>query len=178
MSRRWPTTASAHLPARLDGLWRLAAPALRPGGQQPDGLGLHHRRGLPQERRHALAADGSRRRHRPRLCGRPRSRPRELVHNEAFNVGRPPRTTGSASSPRSWPKSCPNSRVDFADDASPDKRNYRVDCNKIARTLPASSRSGRCAAASSSSTMRSCAVGLTLDDFEGASSSASRTSSS
>jgi len=30
----------------------------------------------------------------------------------------------------------PNSRVEFAEGASPDKRNYRVDSSKIARTLP------------------------------------------
>ena len=30
-----------------------------------------------------------------------------------------------------------NSSVTYADDASPDLRNYRVDCSKIARVLPA-----------------------------------------
>ena len=30
----------------------------------------------------------------------------------------------------------PGSRVTFAGDAGPDKRNYRVDCGKIARELP------------------------------------------
>jgi hypothetical protein len=31
----------------------------------------------------------------------------------------------------------PGSRVEFAEGASTDKRNYRVDCSKIRRTLPA-----------------------------------------
>ena len=74
------------VPARVDGLRPVAAPPLRPGAQQPDRLGLHHRRGLPEERRHALAADRARRGHRARLHRRARGAAR-AVHTQAFNVG-------------------------------------------------------------------------------------------
>ena len=53
-----------HVPARIDRLRLLAAHPLRPGAQQPDGLGVHDRQGLPEERRHAVAADRPRRGHR------------------------------------------------------------------------------------------------------------------
>ena len=46
------------------------------------------------------------------------------------------RTIRFASLPRSSPRSCPNCEVSFAPDASPDKRCYRVNCDKIKATLP------------------------------------------
>ena len=61
--------------------------------------------------------------------------PRELVHNEAFNVG----TTRENYQVRDVAKMVeavvPGSRITFADGAGPDLRNYRVDCDKLARTL-------------------------------------------
>ena len=50
--------------------------------------------------------------------------PRELVHNEAFNVGASPRTTASAIWPRSSRRSC-RARASFAEGGGPDKRSYR-----------------------------------------------------
>ena len=62
--------------------------------------------------------------------------PRELVHNEAFNVGRPEENYRIRELAEIVAEVVPNSRVEFAEGASADKRNYRVDSSKIARTLP------------------------------------------
>ena len=62
--------------------------------------------------------------------------PRELVHNEAFNVGRPEENYRIRELAEIVSEVVPNSRVEFAEGASPDKRNYRVDSTKIARVLP------------------------------------------
>jgi nucleoside-diphosphate-sugar epimerase len=62
--------------------------------------------------------------------------PRALVHGEAFNVG----ATGENYRIRDLAAivedTVPGSRVEFADGASPDRRNYRVSCDKLARTFP------------------------------------------
>ena len=46
------------------------------------------------------------------------------------------RTTASASWPRSCEATVPGCEIEFADDASPDTRNYRVDASKIAGDAP------------------------------------------
>jgi len=60
---------------------------------------------------------------------------REAVHNEAFNVGTTTENYQMHEIAEIVEQVVPNCRVDFADDAGPDKRCYRVDCSKIARTL-------------------------------------------
>ncbi len=62
--------------------------------------------------------------------------PRELIHNEAFNVGRPEENYRIRELAQIVAEVVPGSRVEFADGAGPDKRNYRVDSGKIARVLP------------------------------------------
>ena len=47
-----------------------------------------------------------------------------------------PRTIASASLRRSCARPCRAVRSEYAPDASPDTRNYRVNCDKIARVLP------------------------------------------
>jgi len=61
--------------------------------------------------------------------------PRDLVHNEAFNVGRTEENYQIRDLAQIVVDVVPGSRVEFAADASPDKRNYRVNCDKIRRTL-------------------------------------------
>ncbi len=80
---------------------------------------------------------------------------------------RPRTTTASARSPRSSPKSCPAADVEFAADAGPDKRSYRVSFEKIARALPAvQAAMGRAQGAEQLyAAYRS--SGLTLEEFEG-----------
>jgi nucleoside-diphosphate-sugar epimerase len=62
--------------------------------------------------------------------------PREKVHNQAFNVGGANENYRVREVADMVEEIVPDSRVTYADDASPDKRNYRVDCSKILRELP------------------------------------------
>jgi nucleoside-diphosphate-sugar epimerase len=62
--------------------------------------------------------------------------PREKVHNEAFNVGRPEENYLIRSLAEIVAEVVPNSHVEFSNQAFEDKRNYRVDSSKIANTLP------------------------------------------
>lgn len=61
---------------------------------------------------------------------------RERVHNQAFNVGRTEENYRIRDLARIVAEVIPGSQVEFAEGAGPDARNYRVDCSKIARTLP------------------------------------------
>jgi nucleoside-diphosphate-sugar epimerase len=63
--------------------------------------------------------------------------PRELVHDEPFNVGRTQENYKIRDVATIVGEVVPGSEVTFADGASPDIRNYRVNCDKIAETLPA-----------------------------------------
>jgi nucleoside-diphosphate-sugar epimerase len=61
--------------------------------------------------------------------------PRELVHNEGFNIGTTTENYQVREIAEMVKEVVPGCQVDFAPDAGPDKRNYRVDCNKLARVL-------------------------------------------
>jgi nucleoside-diphosphate-sugar epimerase len=61
--------------------------------------------------------------------------PRELIHNEGFNVGTTTENYQVREIAEMVKNIVPGCEVDFASDAGPDKRNYRVDCNKIASVL-------------------------------------------
>ena len=63
--------------------------------------------------------------------------PREVVHNEAFNVGRTGENYQIRDLAQIVAEVVPNSRVEYAEGAGPDKRDYRVNCDKIERMLPA-----------------------------------------
>jgi nucleoside-diphosphate-sugar epimerase len=62
--------------------------------------------------------------------------PRELVNNQAFNVGRTGENYRVRDIAEIVAKTVPGSMIEFAGGAEPDKRNYRVNCNKIVRELP------------------------------------------
>ena len=62
--------------------------------------------------------------------------PRELVHDEAFNVGRPEDNVQVRDIAEMVRDAVPGSRVSFAEGAGPDLRNYRVDFSKLAETFP------------------------------------------
>lgn len=62
--------------------------------------------------------------------------PRELVHNRAFNVGQTEENFQIRDLAAIVEEVVPNSHISFADDAEPDKRNYRVNCDRIRETLP------------------------------------------
>ena len=62
--------------------------------------------------------------------------PRELVHDQAFNVGRPEDNVQVRDIAEMVRDAVPGSKVSFAEDAGPDLRNYRVDFSKLAETFP------------------------------------------
>ena len=60
----------------------------------------------------------------------------DLVHNQVFNVGITEENYQIRELADIVKETVPNSHVEYAKDAGPDKRSYRVDFNKLARTLP------------------------------------------
>ena len=62
--------------------------------------------------------------------------PRELVHDEAFNVGRAEDNVQVKDIADLVRDAVPGSTVSLADDAGPDLRNYRVDFSKLTGTFP------------------------------------------
>jgi nucleoside-diphosphate-sugar epimerase len=62
--------------------------------------------------------------------------PRELVHGEAFNVGRNEENYRVRAVAEIVARSVPGSEVEFAPGGGPDTRCYRVDFSKLARTFP------------------------------------------
>jgi nucleoside-diphosphate-sugar epimerase len=63
--------------------------------------------------------------------------PLELVHDEAFNVGRTEENFQVHELADLVEQVVPDSKVEYAEGGGPDPRCYRVDCSKIADTLPA-----------------------------------------
>lgn len=61
---------------------------------------------------------------------------RSLVHNKAFNIGRTSENYQIRDVAKIVEEVVPGSRVTFADTAGPDKRNYRVNCDYVAETIP------------------------------------------
>lgn len=62
--------------------------------------------------------------------------PRDVVHNEAFNVGRTDENYRMRAIADMVREAVPGSRVEFAPGGGPDPRCYRVNCDKIAARLP------------------------------------------
>lgn len=93
--------------------------------------------------------------------------PRELIHNEAFNVGRNEDNYQIRDLAEIVKQTVPNCRVEYAPDAGPDKRCYRVDCRKIAKVLPdfKPQWDAKKGAVELYETYQK--VGLTLEEFEG-----------
>ena len=62
--------------------------------------------------------------------------PRELVHNEAFNVGSSTENYRIREIAEIIEAVVPAAKATFAEGGGPDKRSYQVDCSKIRRVLP------------------------------------------
>jgi nucleoside-diphosphate-sugar epimerase len=62
--------------------------------------------------------------------------PRELVHDEAFNVGASAENYRIRDVAEIVEEVVPGARASFAEGGGPDKRSYQVDCSKITRVLP------------------------------------------
>ena len=93
--------------------------------------------------------------------------PRDLIHNEAFNVGTTTENYQVREIAQLVEEIVPNCRVDFATGASPDKRNYRVNCDKIARTLHEFKPQWTARRGVEELYKEYKKIGLTLDEFEG-----------
>ena len=62
--------------------------------------------------------------------------PRELVHDQAFNVGRQEDNVQIRDVAEMVREAVPDSKLTFAEGAGPDLRNYRVDFSKLTDTFP------------------------------------------
>jgi nucleoside-diphosphate-sugar epimerase len=61
--------------------------------------------------------------------------PKDLVNNEVFNIGRTEENYRIREIANIVKETVPDSRIEYAKDAEPDKRSYRVDFTKIATVL-------------------------------------------
>jgi nucleoside-diphosphate-sugar epimerase len=62
--------------------------------------------------------------------------PRELIHNQTFNVGQTSENYRISELAEVVVQTVPGARVDYAPGGGPDRRCYRVNCDKIRRVLP------------------------------------------
>jgi len=62
--------------------------------------------------------------------------PRKSIHNQAFNVGRTEENYQIRDIASMVEEIVPGSRIKYAEGGGPDLRCYRVNCDKISRTLP------------------------------------------
>jgi len=61
--------------------------------------------------------------------------PRDLIHNQIFNVGITEENLQMRDLAEIVQDTVPGSRIEYAKDAGPDKRDYRVDCTKLTQTI-------------------------------------------
>jgi nucleoside-diphosphate-sugar epimerase len=93
--------------------------------------------------------------------------PRDVVHNEAYNVGTTTENYQIKEIAEIVQDIVPNCKVDYAPDAGPDKRCYRVNCDKIARCLHEFKPQWTAKRGIEQLYDEYKKVGLTLDEFEG-----------
>ncbi len=95
------------------------------------------------------------------------SAPRELIHNQAFNVGVSEDNLQIRDIAEIVGQTIPDCEVSFAQGASPDRRNYRVDCSRLPRTLPAFRPKWNARRGARELYDAYKKYGITLEDFEG-----------
>jgi nucleoside-diphosphate-sugar epimerase len=93
--------------------------------------------------------------------------PREIVHDQAFNVGVPDENFRIREIAEIVKETVPGSEVSFAEGASPDKRNYRVDCNRLPTLVPEYQPQWNVRKGAAELYEAYQRIGLTLDEFEG-----------
>jgi nucleoside-diphosphate-sugar epimerase len=93
--------------------------------------------------------------------------PREVIHNQAFNVGLAEENYQIRELAEIVEKQVPGCCVEYAKDAEPDKRSYRVDFSKITRMLPTFKPQWNAARGVKHLYETYLKVGLSLEDFEG-----------
>jgi nucleoside-diphosphate-sugar epimerase len=94
--------------------------------------------------------------------------PRELVHKQAFNVGRTEENYQIRDLAKIVMETVPGSEITFAADAGPDKRCYRVNFDKIHNTIPGFRPRWNARKGARELLEAYARFGLTLADFEGA----------
>ena len=91
--------------------------------------------------------------------------PRELIHDQAFNVGRPQDNVQIADIAELVRAAVPSSTISFADGAGPDRRSYRVDFSKLHETFPELGLSWTVGAGIDELTRAYGRYGMTQEDF-------------
>ena len=94
--------------------------------------------------------------------------PKDLVHNQAFNVGRTEENYQMRDIANIVMETVPGSKVTFAEGAGPDKRCYRVNCDKIKDTIPGFKPKWNVREGAKQLFEAYKKYGLTMSDFEGA----------
>lgn len=93
--------------------------------------------------------------------------PRELVHNQVFNVGSTLENYRVRELAEIVRDTVPGCQVEFAGQPSPDKRCYRVDCGKLERTFPDFKLQWNVRRGAKQLYDAFCQIGLTPEDFSG-----------
>jgi nucleoside-diphosphate-sugar epimerase len=93
--------------------------------------------------------------------------PTDAVFNEAFNVGQTAHNYRIRDLAEIVASVVPGCTIEFADDAGPDKRSYRVSFEKIRRKLPAFKPQWDARTGAEQLYKAYCSSGLTLAEFEG-----------
>jgi nucleoside-diphosphate-sugar epimerase len=94
--------------------------------------------------------------------------PRDLIHNQAFNVGRSEENYRIRDLAEIVKETVPGCAIEFATDAGPDKRCYRADFSRIAKVLPAFQPQWDARRGARELYEAYKKVGLRADEFEGA----------
>ncbi|NET38602.1 MAG: SDR family oxidoreductase [Cyanothece sp. SIO1E1] len=93
--------------------------------------------------------------------------PRDVIHNQAFNVGRNEDNYRIRDLADIVQETVPNCEIEYARDAGPDKRCYRVDCRKIAQAIPEFQPRWNAGLGAAELYTTYKKIGLTLEEFEG-----------
>lgn len=93
--------------------------------------------------------------------------PLDIVHNEAFNVGRTSENYQIRDIALIVAEEVEGSEVTFASEAGPDTRDYKVNCDKIANTLPGFEPTWTARKGVIELRDAYARIGLSLDEFEG-----------
>jgi nucleoside-diphosphate-sugar epimerase len=93
--------------------------------------------------------------------------PRELVHDEAFNVGASAENYTIRQVAETIAQVVPGATASFAAGSGPDKRSYRVDCSKLARVLPDARTQWTVATGAEELARAYADNGMTLEEFSG-----------
>ena len=93
--------------------------------------------------------------------------PRDAVHNRAFNVGTTPENYQIRELADIVHDVVPGCKVEYAPDAGPDKRCYRVNCERIALELPNFKPQWTARRGTEQLYEAYCKAGIELEEFEG-----------